>query len=206
MAAVFFRNRRVVIGYKGNTYAKNDPYRRKFNRAIVLATNPFHFYFVAETRMASSPNWYDSVPDPEGTTTLIKYSTRNVMSLIKTMHARHFYCPSQWSYHMDSRYPVPYELWIEAVEQAKECLLRFLISFMAHRMYWGEMAKIKNPELRLQNYDAPKVLEVYGPLAMQYLIADRAIGIEGWCTDDGCDSIISKFKKEVIEHRRREVT
>lgn len=189
MNKLLFRNRQVIIGFRDNAYGR---YNNKRKRPVTYQVSDFHFYFVAEMRPTRGNIWYPCMPDPDGTTTPVNFVGRNIpTSLAKAIMPKSFFCPAQWIMDQEPENPVPEVLWDEAVGIAKELLIRFAISLIAHQMYWIDMSRVE-PALR-KRLNVGGVLDQYGYDAREKLTHDRAIGIPGWSEPDGCDKIFESF-------------
>lgn len=184
-----FQNRQIVIGYKGNEHGK---WNNKRKRPATYDIGDYHYFLVADMHAVypvAGRVWHPCMPDPEGTTTLVFNYGRKVTSLTKAVQPRWFYCPDQWEIVMDPKHPVPDEHWQEAKDIAKELLLSFLISLIAHQMYWYE-EQVKDPRDR-RRLTVGEVLDEYGDIAKAQLARDRAAGIPGWSEQDGCDDFFA---------------
>lgn len=186
---IIFQDRKVVIGFKGNEHGKWNNKRR---RPATYDIGDFHYFVTAQAKpVYPMPGkiWHPIMPDPEGTVTLVFNYGRKITSLNKTVLPRWFYCPNQWEMVMDSTHPVPAELWEEAIDIAFELLLGFLISLIAHQMYWRE-EQIKEPSTR-RRLTVGEVLDQYGDTAKLELARDRKVGMPGWSEQDGCDDFFA---------------
>ena len=197
MAQVVFQNRTIVIGYKGNVHSK---WNNKRKRPATYNIGDFHYFVVAEMRPVYPQEgkiWHPCMPDPDGTITLVFNYGRKISSLNKVVQPRWFYCPDQWMIVQDKEHPVPDELWQEAVDIAKELLLSFLVSLIAHQIYWREQEVVEPRERK--RLTVGEVLDEYGERAQAQLARDRAAGIPGWSKQDGYDEFFAKYA-ELPEH------